>query len=161
MTWTVLLWNMGMGAPSSRSDRTTWDRLSELIDEWTVDVALLNEASTSILRDADGAVYEVWGTRGRDRKRRDWSTEVLSRHGLAETRDAQAVSYRGRRPNVRFEITDYHLVTGRADDRAPPKPWRAGAASRLRGWLPHDGRPHLPARRTAASHVWGKRGVKR
>lgn len=103
MTWTVLIWNMGMGAPSSRSDRRTWDRLSELIDEWSVDVALLNEASTSILRDADGAVYEVWGTRGRDRKRRDWSTAVLSRHGLAEIRDAQAVSYRGRRPNVRFE----------------------------------------------------------
>lgn len=101
--WTVLVWNMGMGSPSSRSDETTWSRLSELIDEWSVDVALLNEVSTSSLRDVHDAVYEVWGTRGRDRKHRDWSTAVLSRHGPTEIRDAQAVSYRGRKPNVRFE----------------------------------------------------------
>jgi endonuclease/exonuclease/phosphatase family metal-dependent hydrolase len=66
MTWTVLVWNMGMGSPSSRKYEQTWGRLSELIDEWSVDVALLNEVSRSILHDADGAVYEVWGTRGRD-----------------------------------------------------------------------------------------------
>lgn len=92
-----------MGSPSSSSDERTWSRLSELIDEWSVDVALLNEVSTSILHDVDGAVYEGWGTRGRDRKRRDWSAAVLSRHGPREIRDAQAVSYRRRRPNVRFE----------------------------------------------------------
>jgi endonuclease/exonuclease/phosphatase family metal-dependent hydrolase len=101
--WTALVWNMGMGSPSSRSDETTWSRLSELIDEWSVDVALLNEVSTSILRDVDDAAYEVWGTRGRDRKHRPWSAAVLSRHGPTEIRDARAVSYRGRRPNVRFE----------------------------------------------------------
>ena len=101
--WTVLVWNMGMGSPSARSAETTWNRLSELIDEWSVDIALLNEVSTSFLRDGHDAAYEAWGTRGRDRKRRDWSTAVLSRHGPTEIRDAQAMSYRGRRPYVRFE----------------------------------------------------------
>jgi hypothetical protein len=92
-----------MGSPSDRSDEKTWRRLTELLDHYSVDIALLNEASTTILAGVDDVLYEPWGTRGRDRKLRNWSTAVLSRHGVTEISDARAVSYRGRRPNVRFE----------------------------------------------------------
>jgi endonuclease/exonuclease/phosphatase family metal-dependent hydrolase len=101
--WTVLVWNMGLGSPPPRDPRKNWTRLSELMMERSVHVALLSEVSTTILVEADGALYEAWGTRGRDRKCRDWCTAVVSPHGCEEIRNAQAVSYRGRRPNVRFE----------------------------------------------------------
>jgi hypothetical protein len=102
VTWTVVVWNMGLGS-RSRDPGKSWARLSWLMKERSVDIALLSEVATSVLHEADGALYEVWGTRGRDRKRRDWCTAIFSPHECAEIRDAQAVSYRGRRPNVRFE----------------------------------------------------------
>jgi endonuclease/exonuclease/phosphatase family metal-dependent hydrolase len=101
--WTVLVWNMGLGSPAPRGPRETWNRLSEVMEEYSVDVALLNEVSTALLVGVEGALYEVWGTRGRDRKHRDWCTAIVSPHGCQEIRDARPVSYRGRRPNVRFE----------------------------------------------------------
>jgi len=102
--FTVLVWNMGLGSPPARDARRNWNRLSELMEEHSVDVALLNEVSTSLLDGVAGVLYEAWGTRGRDRKPRDWCTAVFSpRYGCQEIRDAQAVSYRGRKPNVRFE----------------------------------------------------------
>jgi endonuclease/exonuclease/phosphatase family metal-dependent hydrolase len=100
---TVLVWNMGLGSPPARDARTNWNRLSQLRKEHSVNVALLNEVSTSLLAGVDGALYEVWGTRGTDRKLRDWCTAIVSPYGYEEIRDAQAVSYRGRKPNVRFE----------------------------------------------------------
>jgi hypothetical protein len=101
---TVLVWNMGLGSPPAREARRNWNRLLELMEWYGVDVALLNEVSTGLLAGVDGALYEVWGTRGRDRKRRDWCAAIYSpRYGCREIRDAQAVSYRGRKPNVRFE----------------------------------------------------------
>jgi endonuclease/exonuclease/phosphatase family metal-dependent hydrolase len=113
VAWTVLLWNMGLGS-RSRDPGKNWARLSWPMKERSVDIALLNEVATSVLHEVDGALYEVWGTRGRDRKRRDWCTAIFSPHGCAEIRDAQAVSYRGRRPNVRFEASR-------------PGSWTAGA----------------------------------
>lgn len=81
----------------------SWNRLEDLTERHQVDVALLNEVSIEVLRRVPGALFEPWGTRGRDRKRRDWGTAVVSRHPLTDIRDAQAMSYDGRRPNVRFE----------------------------------------------------------
>jgi hypothetical protein len=101
--WTVLVWNLGLGSPRRRKPRDNWNRLAELMEEHSVDVALLNEVSTELLAGVEGALYEPWGTRGRDGKRRNWCTAIVSPHGCREIRDAQAVSYRGRRPNVRFE----------------------------------------------------------
>lgn len=90
--------------------------------ERSVDVALLSEVDTGVLHKADGALYEVWGTRGRDRKRRNWCTAIVSPHGCTEIRDAQAVSYRGRRPNVRFESS--------LPGRGPPARFRSLAWGR-------------------------------
>jgi hypothetical protein len=115
VTWTVLVWNMGLGF-GGRDPAKNWARLSQLMAERSVDVALLSEVSTGVLQEADGALYEGWGTRGRDRKRRDWCTAIVSPHGYAEIRDARAVSYRGRRPNVRFESSR-------------PGSWTAGSVS--------------------------------
>ena len=97
--FTVLTWNMAMGYGPGCS----WDRLEDLVGRYGVDVALLSEVKTGVLRNASGALYEAWGTRGRDRKPRAWSTAIVSRHPLVEIRDARAMSYDGRRPNVRFE----------------------------------------------------------
>lgn len=101
--WTVLVWNMGLGSPGPRTARKNWNRISELMEERSVDVALLNEVSTSLLPGVKGALYNEKGTIGRDSKRRRWCTAIVSRHGCREIRNAQAVSYRQRRPNVAFE----------------------------------------------------------
>jgi endonuclease/exonuclease/phosphatase family metal-dependent hydrolase len=107
--WKVLVWNMGLGSPPQKSPPKNWDRLSELMKERAVNVALLNEAA---LRVPDGftARYSESGTEGRDRrrdngqpKRRQWSTMVLSTKGLPGEVDARAVGASGRRPNVPFE----------------------------------------------------------
>jgi hypothetical protein len=83
---------MSMGSPPRRDSREAWNRLSELMEEHSVDVALLNEVSTELLAGVEGALYEVWGTRGRDLKRREWCTVIVSPHGRQEVRDARAVS---------------------------------------------------------------------
>lgn len=81
----------------------SWSHLEDLMNRYQVDVALLNEVSTEVLRSVPGALFEPWGTRGRDRKRRDWGTAIVSPYPVTEIHDAQARAYGGRRPNVRFE----------------------------------------------------------
>lgn len=95
MSWTAVAWNM---AHKSRS----WDALSDL----ACDVALLSEARVPVPDGLD-AVFEPEGTLGRDRDthKRSWSTAVVSQHGPRRIEDAQAVSYRGRRPKVAFEMS--------------------------------------------------------
>jgi endonuclease/exonuclease/phosphatase family metal-dependent hydrolase len=91
-----------MGSQHSTPDPAIWQHLKELMAKHHVDVALLNEVSTQVLKSTPGALYEPWGTRGLDRKRRNWTTAIISPHPLTEIRDARATSVDGRRPNVRF-----------------------------------------------------------
>ncbi len=63
-SWTALVWNLGMGSPPRRDPTRTWRRFVELMQECSVDVALLNEVTTDFLVGVSGALYEVWGTRG-------------------------------------------------------------------------------------------------
>lgn len=114
--WTVLVWNMGLGSPGARNARENWNRLSGLMEEHSIDVALLSEVSTELLAGVEGALYDDRGTRGRDGNRREWCTAIISPHGCREIRDAQAVSYRGRRPKVPFE-------------NSRPGSWTAGVVS--------------------------------
>jgi endonuclease/exonuclease/phosphatase family metal-dependent hydrolase len=101
--WSALVWNVGMGSPSGRDSRTVWRRVQQLMEEQSIHVAMLNEVSTAVLAKIDGALFEIWGTRGLDRKLRPWCAAIVSSHGLTEIRDARGVSSRGRRPNVRFQ----------------------------------------------------------
>jgi hypothetical protein len=120
-TWTALVWNMSLGSPSPRNGVENWKALSKLMEERSVDVALLNEASTALLKKArdaallndltDPVVYSEAGTIGRDRnpngklKTRRWSTAVLSPHGPRPIRedDVRAVSSdRSRSPDIPF-----------------------------------------------------------
>jgi hypothetical protein len=57
--WTVLVWNMGLGSPGDRKPRENWNHLSEVMEEHSIDVALLNEVSTELLAGVDGALYDV------------------------------------------------------------------------------------------------------
>ncbi len=114
--WTVLVWNMGLGSPGARNARENWNRLSGLMEEHSIDVALLSEVSTELLAGVEGALYDDRGTRGRDGNRREWCTAIISPHGCREISDAQAVSYRGRRPKVPFE-------------NSRPGSWTAGVVS--------------------------------
>src|SRR5687767_10863819 len=109
--WTVLVWNMGLGSPPQRSASKNWGRLSQLMEERSVDVALLNEAPLRVPEQLK-ARYSESGTEGMDRrrdngepKRRQWSTVVLSTRGLPGEVDARAVGSRGRRPNVPFQAS--------------------------------------------------------
>jgi len=105
-----------VGVSRSTAPASKWDRRCPGSWQRSVDVALLSEVPTGVLPEAGGALYEAWGTRSRDRKRRDWCTAIVSPHGGTEIRDARAVSYRGRRPNVRFESSR-------------PGSWTAGSIS--------------------------------
>jgi hypothetical protein len=108
--WTTLVWNMGLGSPPQRNASRNWGRLSELMEQRSVDVALLNEARVPV---PEGlmARYSESGTVGRDRLPNDqpiprpWSTAVVSAHERPERVDARAVGSgsRPRRPNVPFE----------------------------------------------------------
>ncbi len=51
---TVLVWNMGLGSPPARDARANWSRLTELMQEHSVDVALLNEVSLAVLAGGRG-----------------------------------------------------------------------------------------------------------
>jgi hypothetical protein len=108
--WTTLVWNMGLGSVPRRNASRNWGRLSELMEQRSVDVALLNEASVPV---PDGlmARYSESGTSGRDRLANDqtiqrpWSTAVVSAHEQPEAVDAHAVGMGShpRRPNIPFE----------------------------------------------------------
>jgi hypothetical protein len=57
VTWSALVWNMSLGSPAPRSGQPrtgaeNWKILSELMKERSVDVALLNEATTAVLKKA-------------------------------------------------------------------------------------------------------------
>lgn len=102
-TWSVLVWNMGLGSPPRRNWRRNWRRLTEVMNEYSVDIALLSEVSTTVLTGVEGVLYAPDGTRGLDSKPRDWCVAILSRHSVEPICNAQAVSYRGRRPHVPFK----------------------------------------------------------
>lgn len=97
--WGVLVWNMGLMSPGSRSAEANLAYLSDLMEEHVVKVALLNEASVSHLSAAnadaarDGSpqpfIFSEEGIKGRDywtdkhgaRKpydRKRWSAAVMS-----------------------------------------------------------------------------------
>lgn len=107
-TWTVLVWNMGLGSLPRRNPAKNWHRLSKLMEERSVDVALLSEASVPLPSEFK-ARYAMRGTKGRDRSRsgepipRPWSTAVVSAHKRPEKVDARAVGSHGRRPNIPFK----------------------------------------------------------
>ncbi len=61
---TVLVWNMGLGSPPARDARKNWSRLLVLMEEHSVDVALLNEVSTGLLRDVPGVSTRSGGREG-------------------------------------------------------------------------------------------------
>lgn len=113
--WTVLVWNMALGSRPRRDATKNWNNLWSLMAEHSIKVALLNEATTDLLkayRDSalrsgtrDPVVYSEGGTLGRDKnengefKTRNWSTAVLSPHGPELITDARAVSAH---PNPEF-----------------------------------------------------------
>ena len=66
--WTALVWNMGLGSPPRKNAARNWGRLAELMEERSVDVALLNEASVPVPSELM-ACYAEMGTQGRDRLR--------------------------------------------------------------------------------------------
>lgn len=105
---TALVWNMGLGSPPRKSATRNWDRLSALMAERMVDVALLNEASVPIPESLN-AQYEAEGTKGRDTRGdgrpvpRRWSTAVLSNDIQLSPVNARATGSRGRRPRIPFE----------------------------------------------------------
>jgi hypothetical protein len=74
---------------------------TETPDNYSVDVALLNEAGISLLtkwqKAHPGAVlFNAGGTVGKDYTRNVYSAAVYSKHGPVEIRDARAKSLRGR-----------------------------------------------------------------
>jgi endonuclease/exonuclease/phosphatase family metal-dependent hydrolase len=127
-TWTALVWNMGLGSFRRGTATKTWGRLSELMEERSVDVALLSEASVYQMRAANADAiregqpepffFSEEGTKGRDfwtddngiRKAYDrsrWSAAVMSPLGpnsLGEddVRATSASHTNPRRPDIPF-----------------------------------------------------------
>jgi endonuclease/exonuclease/phosphatase family metal-dependent hydrolase len=125
-TWTVLVWNMALG--SRRNATKNWNRLSKLMEEHSVEVALLNEARVDhmMASNADAIregrpepfVFSEEGTKGRDfwtdengirkaKDRSDWSSAVMSPLGpsLLGEEDVRAMSAsptNPRRPDIPF-----------------------------------------------------------
>jgi hypothetical protein len=106
--WTASVWNMALGSPPARSPSANWTRLDRLIDERSVDVALLNEAPVRDLAKR-AAIYSDKGTVGWDLRRdngkpkqRPWSAAVVTTHGTPANVNARAKGSSGRRPNVAF-----------------------------------------------------------
>lgn len=106
--WTALVWNMGLGSPPARRASENWARLDALIEERSVQVALLNEAPIRTLPER-AAIYSTLGTEGWDLRRdsgrpktRSWSAAVLSTEAMPGEIAPRAVGSHGRRPNVPF-----------------------------------------------------------
>lgn len=76
--FTVLVWNMALGSLRPPGRQATWNDLLQIMEKHSVHVALLNEVRTSLLNGIDDLVFEPCGTRGRDRKRRDWCAAIFS-----------------------------------------------------------------------------------
>jgi hypothetical protein len=121
--WGVLVWNMGLGSPGSRSAERNMTYLRELQERYAVRIALLNEASVYQLRAANDAaaregrprpfVFSEEGTRGRDfwtdehgvrkpKARKRWSAAVMSPLGpvLLGEDDVRARAPSRRNPDV-------------------------------------------------------------
>ena len=82
--WAVLVWNMALMSPGARNAEENMMYLAELVEEHSVKVALLNEASVYSLKVANAdairhglpepAAFSVEGTMGRDH----WSLSEIS-----------------------------------------------------------------------------------
>jgi hypothetical protein len=100
---------MGLGSPPARSASQNWERLDQLMEERSVDVALLNEAPIQGLAQRS-AIYSDFGTVGWDLRRdnnrpktRPGSAGVLAGNAAPPREIApRAVGSHGRRPNVPF-----------------------------------------------------------
>jgi endonuclease/exonuclease/phosphatase family metal-dependent hydrolase len=105
---TALVWNMGLGSPPRKRPAKNWDRLSLLMQERSVDLALLNEASVPV-PEGFTARYEIEGTMGRDTRSdgtpisRPWVTAVVAAGGQPKPVNARATGSHGRRPRIPFE----------------------------------------------------------
>jgi endonuclease/exonuclease/phosphatase family metal-dependent hydrolase len=122
--WTALTWNMALGSPPPRNARKNFDRLYELIEERSIDVALLKEAPVPVPHpNGFVASSSESGTEGRDRREdngqpipRPWSTAIVATKGPLDEVDARATGSWGRRPNVPFEPARAGTWTARVLD---------------------------------------------
>jgi hypothetical protein len=102
--WTAMVWNMNW----NRNTLVAKDEyFRDLLERYSVDVALLNEARMNLLKkwqkaDPDAVLFNAKGTVGKDYTRKVYSAAIYSKHGPTEIRDAKARSLRGRRPNIDF-----------------------------------------------------------
>lgn len=90
--FSVLVWNMALGSYPKRDPRPGWSKLKELT-EGRAHIALLNEAAD--VPSSLHAVFESQGTKGRDRKRRPWSTAIVSNIPMTPISDAKPRNYLG------------------------------------------------------------------
>jgi hypothetical protein len=126
--WGVLVWNMALMSPGARSAEENMGYLSQLVEHYSIKVALLNEASVYHLKKANAKAvgdgrpkpfaFSEQGTKGRDfwtdeegvRKpynRKRWSAAVMSPLGptvLGENDVRATSSYAAhrRRPDIPF-----------------------------------------------------------
>jgi Endonuclease/Exonuclease/phosphatase family len=102
--WTAMVWNTNWNQDTQAAKDAF---IQDVLQRYSVDVALLNEARISLLtkwqKAHPGAVlFNAGGTVGKDYTRKVYSAAVYSKHGPVEIRDAMAKSLRGRRPKIDF-----------------------------------------------------------
>jgi hypothetical protein len=102
--WTAMVWNMNWNQNTQAAKDAC---IQDLLQRYSVDVALLNEVRITLLTKWQKAhpsavLFNAGGTVGKDYTRRVYSAAIYSKHGPAEITDAKAKSLRGRRPKIDF-----------------------------------------------------------